>query len=191
MPFPERSGTSKETIHTNKTACVGDRAKTHSSQDNDKQTNGNIKNQNTDVDSIRSAMENLGSLKKTDSNEYKKSSTSLNTNELQTSDFPVMNSLSVAQMTPYDTLPCSKVLLSSNMMGQGNRMEHDFHLIGSDKVASAEEDDELGTSIACRLSKRLGMEVFVSCSVPSRLDIIKVIASLEKKLICTIQKVGH
>ena len=102
-----------------------------------------------------------------------------------------MNSLSVARMTPYDTLPCSKVLLSSNMMGQGHRMEHDFHLSGSETVGQVDEGDEFGTSIACRLTKRLGMEVFVSCSVPGRLDVIKVIASLEKKLIKTIQSAGQ
>ena len=199
ISISQLSGISKENVRTIPSETEKNGMNT-SSQDNDKQTNTNINNQSTRSDSVTTALEDLSTLKLSTENDGTiltereqdcRSLPSSNKNNLQTSDFPVMNSLSVAQMTPYDNLPCSKVLLSGNMMGQGNQMEHDFHLTGSDKLRSVDDEDELGRSIACRLSKRLGIEVFVSCSIPSTLDIIKVIASLEKKLIRRIQKVDQ
>jgi hypothetical protein len=75
----------------------------------------------------------------------------------EASKAPLMGSLCVATMTPYDTLPVSSTLLRDA------------------------PDNDQGQSMAHRLAKRTGQQVFVSCSLPACPAHLPLLAALEKR----------
>lgn len=71
---------------------------------------------------------------------------------------PLLGSLCVATMTPYDTLPVSSTLLRDA------------------------PDNDQGQSMAHRLAKRTGQQMFVSCSLPASPAHLPLLAALEKRV---------
>ncbi len=70
---------------------------------------------------------------------------------------PPLGSLCVATMTPYDELPVSTTLLRDA------------------------PDNDMGQSMAHRLAKRTGQQVFASCSLPASPVHVPLLATLERR----------